>query len=539
MKNRILQLSALLLCLALILSVVPVRAEETTGTPTLTLDQTGLTLVKGKSQKLKTTLENAANPKKAKYAWASSDDTVATVDKGGNVKAKDGGTAQITCTATLEDGSELTASATVTVTVPVTGIKITTKGNTPVPFGESLKVEYTVQPENATNRTIEWTSSNEEILRVDENGTVTAVAAGKANITGKADNGKSATVSLYVPTLHPSSDEFTVTGTDTVFHFTYCGNDFDKNVQIAVKGSCFEYTVIRNDPDIGIALTALSVGEGTLTVTDKKDGAAKFSVKVTVTDEAFPVGKMLLIKAAAYDPENHVLTMTLVNTGSSPVSGAEIRINPLDTDRKPVIAGEGSVEEILLEERVLHTSTLLKPGQEGMVSFAAGSAYPAATEMQIAIDRIEKAVLGEKDSVVERTALELPDDGLYWYSTLENAYLPRLEDGEAYTAPADEVFAQAAGIHIGITTIAVPGELAKAYGFAGGGLLIVAVEADSAADHIGLEPGDMIYSVNDMDYEEEPYMMTLAAAELAAGQPVTMEIERDNEFWELRLYQAE
>ena len=90
MKNRILPLAALIMCLALVLSAVSAWAEETAGTPLLTLDQTELTLVKGKSQKLKTTLENVANPKKAKYAWATSDDTVATVDKGGTVKAKDG-----------------------------------------------------------------------------------------------------------------------------------------------------------------------------------------------------------------------------------------------------------------------------------------------------------------------------------------------------------------------------------------------------------------------------------------------------------------
>ena len=534
MKNRILPLAALLMCLALALSAVSVWAEAA-GTPLLTLDQTELTLVKGKSHKLKTTLENVENPKKAKYAWATSDDTVATVDKGGTVNAKDGGTAQITCTATLEDGSELTATAAVTVTVPVSAVKITTKGNTSVAYGESLHIEYTVQPENATNQTIEWTSSNEEILRVDENGTVTALAAGKANITGKSDNGKSAKVSLYVPTLHPSSDEFAVTATDSVFHFAYCGNDFDKNVQITAKGNCFDYEVIRNDPDIGIAMTGLSVGEGTLTVSDKKDGAAKFTVKVTVTDEAFPTGKMLLIKNASYDPENHVLTVTWVNTGSVPISGAEIRINPLDADRKPVIAGEGSIEEILLEERVLHTSALIKPGKEGTVSFAAGALYPAATEMQIAVDRIEKAVLGEKDYVEERTVLELPDSGLYWYSTLENGYAPKLEEAEPYTAPAEEVFEQAGSVHIGITTMAVPRELAKAYGFAGGGLLVVAVEQNSAADHIGLEPGDMIFSVNDTDYDDEPYMMTLTAADLAAGLPVTMEIERDNEFWDLNL----
>ena len=117
MRNRLLPLAALMLCLALVLSAVSAGAEEAAA-PTLTLDQTELTLVKGKSQKLKTTLENAENPKKAKYTWESSDPAVASVDKGGTVKAKDGGTAQIICTAELTDGNILTASATVTVTVP-------------------------------------------------------------------------------------------------------------------------------------------------------------------------------------------------------------------------------------------------------------------------------------------------------------------------------------------------------------------------------------------------------------------------------------
>ena len=534
MRNRLLPLAALMLCLALVLSAVSAGAEEAAA-PTLTLDQTELTLVKGKSQKLKTTLENAENPKKAKYTWESSDPAVASVDKGGTVKAKDGGTAQIICTAELTDGNILTASATVTVTVPVSGIKIATKGNTPVAYGESLQLEYTVQPENATNQAIEWSSSNEDVLRVDENGVVTAVGAGKANITGKSDNGKSAKVQLYVPTLHPSANEFAVTATDTVFHFTYCGNDFDKNVQIAAKGSCFEYEVVRNDPDIGVVFTALGVGEGTLTVTDKKDGAAKFTVKITVTEDAFPAGRLLLIRDAAYNPETGVLTVKWVNTGSTAVTGAEIRIRPLDAEGNPVFISGGYVEEIPLEERVLHTSAAADPGKEATASFSAGGGYPAAVSMEIAFDRIEKTVYAEDGTAAERTILELPDDRLCWYSTAENAYAAGPENRETYAAPEDGVFEKASKAHIGITTAAVPAEMAQDYGFAFGGILVIAVEEGSPAERFGLEPWDLIFSVNGIDYEEDPYMMARAAAELADGQTVKMLIERENGFWELSL----
>ena len=534
MRRRLLP-AVLLLCLFLTAFIPPASAEEAAGPARLVLDQTELTLVKGRTQKLKTTLENVENPKKVKFTWESSDTAVATIDRDGTVKAKDGGTAQILCMAELTDGSTLTAAAAVTVTVPVSEVKITTKGNTQVPFGESIQLEYTVKPENATNRQIEWTSSNEAILRVDESGRVTAAAAGKANITGKSENGKTARISLYVPTLHPSADMFTVTSADTVFHFTYCGNDFDRNVQIQAKGGCFEYSLIRNDPDIGVALTALSVGEGTLTVTDKKDNAAKFTVNITVSEEAFPAGRRLLIREAAYEPESGILTVRVSNTGSTTVTGTEIRINPLDQDGKPVLIGEGWLEEILLEDRVLHSSAVIEPEKETTIRLGCGAEYRAAEEVEIAFDRIERTEFDPDGNPVEKSVTELPDDRLCWYSVRQNAYTEEPENPIPYSTPGDEVFEQAKKVHLGITVIPVPAELADAYGFACGGLMITAVEEESPAERIGLKVRDLIFSVNDTDYESEPYMMTRAASDLADGKQVTLLLQRDNEFWELTL----
>lgn len=527
----------LLLFLLLIVFVLPASAEE--GTPLLMLDQTELILEKGRTQKLKTTLENVENPRKVKFIWESSDPDTASVDRNGTVRAKDGGTARITGKAELADGNVLTAEAVVTVTVPVSDVKITTKGNTPVPFGESIQLEYTVKPENATSQRIEWSSSDEKVLRVDEDGRVTAAAAGKANITGKTENGKTARVSLYVPTLYPSADMFTVTSADTVFHFTYCGNDFDRNVQILAKGDCFAYSLIRNDPDIGVELTALSVGEGTLTVTDKKDNAAKFTVNITVSEEAFPAGRMLLIREAAYETESGILTIRVSNTGSTTITGTEIRINPLDQDGKPVLIGEGWLEEILLEDRILHSFAVIEPGSETTIRLGCGAEYRAAEGMEIAFDRIEKTEFDPDGNPVDKTVTELPDDRLCWYSVRQNAYTEEPENPIPYSAPGDEVFEQAKKVHMGITVISVPAELADAYGFACGGLMITAVEEESPAERIGLKVRDLIFSVNDMDYESEPYMMTRAAAKLAEGKPVTILLQRENEFWELTLNKSE
>ena len=54
---------------------------------------------------------------------------------------------------------------------------------------ESHKIMATVYPSNATNKTILWSSSNEEVARVAEDGTVTGVAAGRVEITAKTEDG--------------------------------------------------------------------------------------------------------------------------------------------------------------------------------------------------------------------------------------------------------------------------------------------------------------------------------------------------------------
>ena len=54
---------------------------------------------------------------------------------------------------------------------------------------ESHKIAATVYPTNATNKTILWSSSNEDVVRVANDGTVTGIAAGRAKITAKTEDG--------------------------------------------------------------------------------------------------------------------------------------------------------------------------------------------------------------------------------------------------------------------------------------------------------------------------------------------------------------
>ena len=73
-------------------------------------------------------------------------------------------------------------------TVDVTGVTLN-KESTTLTVGAEETLTATVAPEGATDKNVTWSSSNTDVATVDANGKVTAVGAGKANITATATNG--------------------------------------------------------------------------------------------------------------------------------------------------------------------------------------------------------------------------------------------------------------------------------------------------------------------------------------------------------------
>lgn len=81
----------------------------------------------------------------------------------------------------------LSAETKVTVTTNVEQI-VLNKTEGVLTVGNSVTVTATVTPDNATNTTVNWTSSDEKVATVDSNGKVTAVAAGNATITATSES---------------------------------------------------------------------------------------------------------------------------------------------------------------------------------------------------------------------------------------------------------------------------------------------------------------------------------------------------------------
>lgn len=127
--------------------------------------------------------ENATNKR---VTWNSSNEAVATVSATGLVFAVAEGEAIITVT--TEDGN-FTASVNITVNlVPVTSVSIT-QGDQTLEVGQTIQLTAVIEPENATNKNVTWSSSNESVATVSETGLVTAISEGTADIRVTTEDG--------------------------------------------------------------------------------------------------------------------------------------------------------------------------------------------------------------------------------------------------------------------------------------------------------------------------------------------------------------
>ncbi|MBQ9305474.1 Ig-like domain-containing protein, partial [Butyrivibrio sp.] len=153
----------------------------------INLNKSEMTLVNGATEKLTATI-SPSNASNKNISWSSSNTNIATVTNG-TVTAKSIGTAIITVT-TVNKGK--TASCKVTVVpkeYPVNGVALDQSTQT-ITEGESFKLIATVFPENATNKSDDWESSNTDVVMVDQEGNVSALETGTATIKVTTKDGK-------------------------------------------------------------------------------------------------------------------------------------------------------------------------------------------------------------------------------------------------------------------------------------------------------------------------------------------------------------
>ena len=149
----------------------------------ISLDKASLAVTVDSSVQLNASVEPENAQNKTVY-WESSNPAVASVSAG-LVTAKSKGTAIIT--AKTDDGG-YTATCTVTVSQPVTGISLN-QSSISIIKGKTYQLSASIQPSGASNRNVTWSSSNSNIATVSSSGKVSAKAAGTATISVTTKDG--------------------------------------------------------------------------------------------------------------------------------------------------------------------------------------------------------------------------------------------------------------------------------------------------------------------------------------------------------------
>lgn len=219
-----------------------------------------------------------------RVTYASSDPNVATVDDEGNVEAKNKG--NCTIIATSVDGGYI-AECKVIVTQPVGTVELN-KHNISLNVGEVKQLGATVLPTNADNKSLVWSSSNSEVVTVDENGEIEALQAGNAYIKVVSVDNPSALDSCMVSVVQPT------TGI-TLSHVNYTFNAIGESVQLTATVSPENATNknvkwASSNESICIVNNGLviGVGEGTaVIIATTEDGGHMATCVITVKNKEY------------------------------------------------------------------------------------------------------------------------------------------------------------------------------------------------------------------------------------------------------------
>ena len=277
------------LILALMLCILPLTSSAST---VFAFEAPSYDVYVGKTQKIKPVAQGIDG--KLTYAWSSSDEKVATV-KDGTVKGISAGIAVITCIGTAKDGTSYKASFTSNVLIQSAKITADKKEVTLAPRDNKIGMYQTytpvltIEPENASNKELEWSSSS-GVAYVDESGRiVSSWGAGTASITGKAKDGsgKSVKIKVTVPKCYVTEKSITITEpSGAEFGYIYASVNGISMYSTRVKGNFFEIDE-KDDDESGMSIVSVTpVKAGSGSISFVRNGSTLATVKIKVEKSA-------------------------------------------------------------------------------------------------------------------------------------------------------------------------------------------------------------------------------------------------------------
>jgi uncharacterized protein YjdB len=216
--------------------------------------------------------------------WTSSDTSIVLVDEKGLAIGLKEGTAEISVTS--DNGK--TATCIVTVTTDKVDVdKIILNPTTmTLKVGETGQIEATIKPDNATERSLVWESSDTSIATVNSNGIVEGIKPGTVTITVKTPDGK--VIATTTVTIKPIEVEEIILEPNDV---TIKVGDTEQITATIKPNNATDKELIWESSDPTVAtvdstgkITAKKIGNATITA-KTKDGKVVATVQVTVDND--------------------------------------------------------------------------------------------------------------------------------------------------------------------------------------------------------------------------------------------------------------
>lgn len=300
---------ALALALTMVLSLCSFTAMAD-GTLTIS----GADKIVGVGNEITLTANNV--PEGKTVTWESKNTSVATVS-GGVVTAVAAGTAEITAKYTPDgDGAQdVAASHTVTVEIPVSEVSLGEETTAQMYIGGNKQLQAVVKPDDATNRSVTWSSSNSSVAEVSSDGKVTAKAPGTAVIRAISvyDNSKKGELNVTVSTDTVSSAQLASgeSGTKSVSYGTSSSKVLDELKKVKIDATYSQgghLTVTAEDWQCATSYVPTTLGTYTFT-------SATYNVSVNVTVAAG------VVKSSSVSPSQITVSMnTQANAIGLPAS---------------------------------------------------------------------------------------------------------------------------------------------------------------------------------------------------------------------------
>ncbi|MGM9840778.1 MAG: Ig-like domain-containing protein [Candidatus Limisoma sp.] len=292
----------------------------------ISLDKNELNLEIGQSERLVAGFSPSDATNKA-HTWTSENPKIATVDETGNVKGISIGTTKITATALANKATATCIVEVVDKIIAVTSITLNSKEET-LCVGATTQLTATINPTNATEKNVVWTSSDNAVATVDDNGLVKGMTVGSANITATVD-GKSAVCAITVmeKSVDFSGITFSVQADGSLL---VSGTVKPTGVNVSEIGVCFSTETsptIENNKYV-LTTTGLTVNKEINDLTPNsyytrmyaKEGSTIYygkSVVVKIPEELTTQFKLIkstcVYKATSFDSlydYNHILTIS-------------------------------------------------------------------------------------------------------------------------------------------------------------------------------------------------------------------------------------